>query len=292
MKILNFFKGMLPQFSRTRIQDDLRSSRDQYTTFVLPTLTLAAKEFKGNFKSKEAQDLQARYNSFVGAKGNMFADLLERFKKLEPIYDAMDSEVANEFGERVVPSSLSARSANLLRLVSVLSFENRYAMSLVNAVANFECQASGMSMATVSDVTPGELERINSGMVDFAQLLRGLTAVKDVHQTLASIPDIQLDNGDVLKAFSDKVDPMGIFSTGLGFKGSPMYWAQMAYAEYQHDSYRKTEAQKHAFEKRLLALRRMSAGNPSAQAEEDLETITSTIGRLDQKLRDYERSIK
>lgn len=294
MDIKDFFKGMLPFFPRTRLQEDLKASEAEYGTIVMPSLVLADKEYKGNFKSEGAKNMASKYARFGGKSGgNIFPDMKARFDKLAPVYQALQEQLVSEFGETVVSGGLSARTANMLRMINLMGFINDFAMRVLNAIMHFECQAAGSGMGFISDVTPGEVQFLEKHMLDFGQALDSLAAIKNPAEALKGIPDVMIENQAIARSFGlSKVDPFNLFGSSMGFKGSPMYWVGMQIAEYQHDRYKKMESRKKALEKRLLAQRRAASGSPSPQAEEELEILTSRIAAIDEKMRKYERSVQ
>lgn len=294
MEIKDFFKGMLPFFPRSRLQEDIKNSLAEYSTMVMPSLQLAEKEYKGSYKSEGAKALGALYARFGGKNaGNIFGDLKTRFAKLGDVYQAIESQLMSEFGETVVTAGLSARTANMIRMINLLGFLNDFALRVTNAIMHFECQAAGSGMNFISDVTPGEVQYLEKHMIDFSQALDTLSSIKNPAEALKAIPDVLIENAAVARSFGlGKVDPFNLFGSSMGFRGSPFYWLGMQIAEIQHDRYKKMESRKKALEKRLLAHRRAMSGSPSPQAEEELEILTSRIAAVDDKMRKYERSVE
>ncbi len=200
--------------------------------------------------------------------------------------------IAFEFEDRIIPASMSVRAASVLRITNCLGFLNNMVMALVNIIMHEELCSEGVVMHYISDVTPGAKASAKNSMIDFGQLLRQLTTITDFTETLNSIPDITIDAKDVAAAFGTSLDPFNLGSSGLGFRGNPVYWVGMLAAEWQHGNYKVNEQRKRALEKRLIALKRAQQGTPSPQIERDLEVISSDIARIDERLRGYEEKIK
>lgn len=293
MDFMKLFHGMLPVFTRSRLQEDLKSAQTIYATMVMPSLELFAKEFKGAPKSLVAKDLITELNAYVPVRPNSIAgDLLKLFKTLEPLYDEVDKQITMEFEDRIVPASMSVRGANLLRITNCLGFLNNMVMVLVNIILHEELGSEGVVMNYISDVTPGAKAKAKDAMIDFGQLLRQLSSVKDFTEAMNSIPDITIDAKDVAKAFGTSIDPFNLSNAGMGFRGNPVYWIGMLAAEWQHNNYKTNEQRKRALEKRLIALKRAQQGTPSPQIERDLEVISSDIARIDERMRSYEEKLK
>ena len=293
MDFIKLFRGMLPVFTRSRLQEDITSAKTIYTTMVMPSLELFAKEFKGAPKSLAAKDLINELGAFIPVRHNTVAsDLLKLYKKLEPLFEEVDKQIAFEFEDRIIPASMSVRAASVLRITNCLGFLNNMVMALVNIIMHEELCSEGVVMQYISDVTPGAKASAKNSMIDFGQLLRQLTTITDFTETLNSIPDITIDAKDVAAAFGTSLDPFNLGSSGLGFRGNPVYWVGMLAAEWQHSNYKVNEQRKRALEKRLIALKRAQQGTPSPQIERDLEVISSDIARIDERLRSYEEKIK
>lgn len=292
MKIVDFVKKMLPFFSRSRVQEDLRITTVELQTMVLPSLKAAASEYKAPFKSPEAKGfLQAYKMTIRVGSQNYFADLHERMGKLSKVLDAVAKMVNTEFEDKIVSAGMNVRKANAVRLLGVIGFLNKYAVSLCNATLHYELKASGASTEYISDVTPGELLRLTKYMPDFTQFLASITGVKDPEETLEAIADVLVDAEAFSGVFGeDKMDPFRVFTVS-GFRGNPFYFVGMLVAEYQNNQYKKMEAQKQAIEKRLIALKRAANNQPSPQIERELEALTSRIASLAEELRSVEESL-
>lgn len=292
MKIIDFVKKLLPFFSRNRVQEDLRNTTTELQTMVLPTLKAVSTELKGPFKSQEAKDFMAIYKlALRTSSANYFVDLNDRMGKLLKVLDAITKTVNAEFEDKIVSAGMNVKKANAVRLLGVVGFLNKYAMSLINATLHWELQAGGATMAYISDITPGEHARLKKYLPDFLQFLGSVTGVKDPEQALAEIADVLVEAEDFSAVFGDaKIDPFKVFTTS-GFRGNPFYMVGMMVAEYQHNQYKKMEAQKQAIEKRLIALRRSYGGQPSPQIERELEVLTSRIASLSEEMRKHEESL-
>lgn len=292
MKISDFIKKLLPFFARSRVQEDLRNTTTELQTMVLPTLKTASAEVKGAFKSQEAKDFMAVYKLTLRPQGaNYFTDMFERMGQLTKVLDAITRVVNAEFEDKVVSAGMNVKKANAVRLLGVIGFLNKFAMSLVNATLHFELQAAGATMPYVSDVTPGELARLKKYMPDFVQFLNSVTAIKDPEQAFDEIADVLVGAETFSSVFGEtKIDPFKVFIAS-DFRGNPLYMVGMMVAEYQHNQYKKMEAQKQAIEKRLIAMRRSANGQPSPQVERELEVLTSRIASLSEDMRKHEESL-
>lgn len=292
MKISEFAKSMLPFFNRSRVQDDLRNTTTELNTIVLPSIAMLAKELKGPLKSDLAKEVTGTYKQSVRTTApNIFADLATRLPKLAKTLEALANVVNTEFEDKIASAGLSVRKANVVRVLGVINFIDKYTMSLANALIHQEMKHGGATLSYISDVTEGELVRLRKYMVDYVQFIAALTEVKDPLKAFTDIPDVIVEAEAHVGVFgSDKLDPFRVFGQS-NFRGSPFYLIVMLVAEYQHNQHRKMESQKQALEKRLIALKRSTNGQPSPKVEEELEIISSRIASLTETLRTYEESL-
>lgn len=292
MNISAFVKSLLPFFNRNRMQDDLRNTTTEFNTIVLPSLQVAAKELRGPFKSPEAKNFQAIYKQAIRTNAANYAvDLATRLPKLEKTLEAVAKVVNTEVGDKVVSAGMNVRVANAVRVLGALSFINKFTLSLLNATVHYELKNAGLQAEYISDVTEGELRRLQKHMVDYVQFLEALTGVSDPDKAFADIPDVLVEAEAFKDVFgSERLDPFRVFGQS-NFRGSPFYIVNMMVAEYQHNQYRKMEAQKQALEKRIIALRRLNQGQASPQVERELEVLTSRIASIGEELRKYEESL-
>lgn len=293
MSLIDNLKNMVPVFTRSRLQEDLSSSTNIYKTMLMPSLELFAKEFKGAPKSELGKQLVSELAISVRVQPANFAqDLLKIVKKFENLYSDASSLLTSEFEERIVPASMSLRAANIFRVINVLDFINSYTLVMLNAIVHEELTARGGGMSYISDVTPGAIKGLKEKMLDYRQLVAAMAEVKSLKDTIESIPDVSADAKDVIHALGASVDPMNLLTAGKGFRGASIYFFSMMVAEAQFNKYKANEQRKRALEKRLMALSRLQKGTPSAQIEQELVVVTSEIARLDEAMRDFERSAR
>lgn len=291
MKILDYVRKLLPFFPRNRLQEDFRACNNELNTIVVPALEQLAADYKSGFKSKTAKDLAIVYKSFNRFnQANFFLDLLDKTKDIKALMQSIEKAINDGFEEKVVSSSLTVKKANVVRLVSMISFFNKYTMSMINVVLHEELIAAGSGSEYISDVTPAEIERVTKLMVEYATFVSNVSKVKDHEKVLVELPEVLVQAEGMHGAFSASMDPYQVFGRS-NFKGSPMYLIAMAVAEYQHKQYKKMQAQKATLEKRLLALKRAQMGQASPELEQEIEALSSKVADLAESLRKYEEDL-
>lgn len=291
MKILDYVRSLLPFFPRNRLQEDFRACNNELTTIVIPALEGVAKDYKSAFKSKTALDIQTVYKTFNKfTQTNFLVDLLDRSKKMVTLLQAIEKQINEGFEEKVVSSSMTVKKANIVRLLSMVSFFNKFTMSMLNVILHEECTHAGLSSEYISDVTPAEVERIKKLIVEYATFVSNVSKVKDHEKALVELPEIAVHAESLASAFSSTMDPYQVFAQSR-FRGNPMYLIAMAIAEYQHKQYKKLQAQKVILEKRLMALKRAAMEQNSPELEQEIERLSGRVADLAESLRKYEEDL-
>lgn len=292
MKFAEYLKQLLPFFGKDRVIEDARITRNELVGVAIPSYELAMEVFKTSLSSKRVLGYAAQYKMVMGGHKNTFvADILERLKKLPKVLDAIDGELARGFEDKVVADAITLHKANVLRVLEGLGFLSKYSISLLNAIYVEETTAFGKSHQPASDVSNGELARLDKFFMDFCQILKSISSVAMPTAVFKEIPESKLADMDNLRqVFGDKkVDPFNMFTT-TNFKGNPIYFFRTLVAEQQMDRYKHTQEQKKLLELRLLHLQRRQQNNPDAGLERDIEVVSARVATLAEKLRKQEES--
>lgn len=293
MKLIDYIKGLVPNFGKARITEDARVTRNELTGVAIPCYKNAQEVFKTTLVSPRAQGFAKQYRLMVGAHKNTFvADIYERLEKLVKVLDVVEREVTSNFGDKVVSESLTLHKANVLRALEAIAFVTKFSVSLLNAVYVDETAAYGKTQPYSSDMTEGEYKRIERYFMDFCSMLKALTTPNDAAKVFAAIPDAQAEGIDNLREVfgEDRVDPFNLFSPTSQFRGNPIYFVRTVMLDRQMERYKHTQEQKRLLELRLLHLQRRKQNNPDAEVEKQIETVSSRVASLAAELRKFEES--
>jgi len=288
MNIAPFIKKLAPALKRDRIGENLVNLREQVNVSILPSLESLKRAFPQDSKAPQNREIANTYASFAKGriKGTLINDLLERYKKIPAILDGIEREVSKNFGADVIPLGMDARKANVLRLLNVIGFLNKFTMTLTNAYAHYDLEHTGLKMDYVSDVTKGTAKRIAKYLPDYTTALTGITSVEKFENALNHLPEVTVDVEAFTNSALGDIDPFGIFS----LQNFTAYWIAVGLAQWQMKNYKDMIDKKDLLEYRILMLERTRARENSPDLERKIRDLSSQVAKLSEEIRAEEES--
>lgn len=289
--VINFIKRIAPVIKRDRIAENLANLREQINVTILPALEAANRTFTKDSAAPENRKIAQTYASFAKGtiKGTLLNDLLLRYRKMPGILDSVEREVSKNFGSDVIAEAMDIRKANVVRLLNVVGFLNKFTMMLLNAYAHYDLQVSGLKMDYISDVTKGTAKRIEKYMPDYTLGLTGITSIEKFEQAMNNLPEMSADIEVFDGSEATKFDPFGIFNLN-NFTADPAYWLATGLAQWQMNNYKDLVDKKELLEYRLLMLERARARESSPELERQIRERSSQVAALAEKIREHEES--
>lgn len=297
MEILKFVSGLLPQFGKDRMEEDLRIVRTELETITIPAFVLAEEVFGKPLQSKEGQAIEKSYKTSVGSMGrapSMVVSIREKLQEIVPVLAAVESAIEKDFDKEVFVAGLTLRKANVLRMLELSGFISTFSLRLLNYLYIIETSEAGSNPGYVADsMSPGEIKRIKGNIFEFCLALKALAQPKEkIQKTLDSIPEVLVNakGQAALSAFTgDKLDPLGLFNV-QGFTYNPIYHIGMMVAEYQFDRYKRARELKSVLELRMLHLQKVRDDNTDPGVEREITVIQGRIDNLSERIRKFEES--
>ena len=297
MEILKFVTGLLPQFGKDRMEEDLRIVRTELETITIPAFVLAEEVFSKPLQSKEGQNLEKAYRTAVGSMGRaatMVVSIREKLQEIVPVLAALENAIDKDFEKEVFVAGLTLRKANVLRMLELSGFISTFSLRLLNYIYILETAEAGTNSSYVTDsMSPGEIKRIKTNMFEFCLAMKALGQPKEkIQKTLDSIPEVLVNakGQAALAAFTgDKIDPFGLFNV-QGFTYNPIYHVGMMVAEYQFDRYKRARELKSVLELRMLHLQKVRDDNTDPGVEREIQVIQGRIDGLSERIRKFEES--
>lgn len=297
MEILKFVTGLLPQFGKDRMEEDLRIVRTELETITIPAFALAEEVFGKPLKSREGQALEKSYRSSIGNMGRaatLVVSIREKLQEIVPVLAALENAIDKDFEKEIFVAGLTLRKANILRMLELSGFVSTFSLRLLNYIYILETAEAGTNASYVADsMSPGEIKRIKSNMFEFCLALKALGQPKEkIQKTLDAIPEVLVNakGQAALAAFTaDKIDPFGLFNV-QGFTYNPIYHIGMMVAEYQFDRYKRARELKSVLELRMLHLQKVRDDNTDPGVEREIQVIQGRIDGLSERIRKFEES--
>ena len=298
MQVLKFVSSLLPQFGRSRMEEDLRIIRTELDTATVPAYKEALVIFGKDSESNEIKELQEVYWSALGSRGKktMIADIAEKLSTLKANIDLIEKVIEADFEVEVMSAGITLPKATVIRFIELLGFVSTFSLRLLNYCYVLESAVRAADTSyTNKQLNPGEIALIKNHMFDFALALDvAATPEKKLEKELKEIPDFLLSGkmGAGMAAIGDaKADKLNVFGV-KGFTGNPIYHVGLIVAEIQSDRYKRAKDLKATLELRLLRLKRQADGQNDPGLEREIEVLQSRIDKVTDKLRKVEESVQ
>lgn len=293
MKFSEFVSGLLPNFDKGRVIEDIRLRRAELKETTIPVYDAAAPFLnKWAFKSAKAKELQVTFDRIVRSRDNMFTHIHKALPNVLKNLDEVEELVEKSYSEEVATPGLSYLKANLLQFVVCTGFVARYARKLVAYVYIHETGEFEDGGTNVADsLTPYEQQYVEQNFANFCMALQAISGnPANVKHSLNDVPDIivKADNEMSLGATmgKDKLDPLGMrFVTGVW---SPIYQARIFIADWQNARYKEAREELGLLQLRKLNMEQLKDGKPDAAVQKKIDAVERRIQDQTVKLKRME----
>lgn len=295
MNIKSFFLGLLPNFERSRIIEDIESLRIQVRDNLLPAFKNSETLMKANaYKAQLSNDFNGAFGVAVPKyRGHTFFQAMLGFlaTSLDKL-DFLDRIVPEMFAQDVTKESLTYRKTFVLQYLSALRFVDKYAsMMLLRMVAAETYASQGRTDLIDSQLNQAELKWLAQNREAFFQAVKTLDiSVKDLGHALETAADVRVMPDRIAALVQtlgvDKVDPlrMGFIVSDM----NPIYFMRKVYAEFQVKRYKAKLEEKTLLELRLLQLKQAQSGKQDAKLDKAIEYSEGRLGRLNYELNEMQ----
>jgi hypothetical protein len=282
MKFAEFVAGLLPNFDKSRVIEDIRLRRTELKESTVPVYEAAAPFLsKWTIKSAKVKELEVTFQRITRSRDNMFNHINKALPNVLKNLDEVEALVEKTYSEDVAAPGLSYLKANLLQFVVCTGFVARYARKLISYVYIYETGEFEDGGTNVNDsLTPAERQYIETNFANFCMALQAISGnPANVKHVLNDVPDIivKADNEMSLGKTmgEDKLDPMGMrFVTGVW---SPIYQVRMFIAGYQNARHKEAREELGLLQLRKLNLEQTQAGKPDAAVQKKIDGLERRI---------------
>ena len=300
MNIINFIRGLLPRFDKSRVMEELRVTISELEQTVIPSYSAAADYFKQNkLKSKnnlERSTLFYRNCDVSGGKQATFiGDIARRLEFIKANAEYVLESLEKTLEHDVLSGALNAQKALLIRAASDISFVSRYSLDLLTVVYSMEATERNQDVVDSVGVLPNEVTRVDQRLIQFARILSdyGIPLAK-FEKLIGSVPEVIINDStiDSLKGLyqGKQIDPMS--NVGVSnFQGSPILWIKMNIAEWQAHRYKVNKEKKKGLELRLLHLKELQKGQNNPRLEKEIEYIQERVDKMSYEMNEMEAEL-
>lgn len=299
--VSTFISSLLPSFESSKVKDNLTNLNTEIGEHTIPAMASLLLAFPPKWKWK---------NKDVAYLNNYIAD---NYKGRISVRDANSLDIANQclvnmqttlpfaikqvvdmFGGNIAATGLTFDKATVLRYAEVAEFVINYTRKLSNFISATELAELTGSRVTVSNVSPGDLEFLKSGVHTFVVGLDIMAlTVADLKSGYATIPkaivDESSENDMSVVVGRDKMDPFGFAS--LPFPLSVFLHVRLAIADWQMDRYEQAVADAKVIQYRSLLIKQMienGTGDANVEGlledeEAELKVVKRKIAQMEDK---------
>ena len=282
MKLDAFAKSLLPNFSKDRVDEDIRITLDELKNSTIPAYKDAANYMRDwKFNNPIIINNIKVFNELVKKrKGNLVVCVYAALENAEANLKLVRDMIGRSYADDIVGTGLTYYKANLLQFTEVAHFVSRYARRYLNYL--FVAETSMLpDQPTVEDtLAPADVDWI---AVNFANFCLAINVVNREARAMSLstniVPDIVItdENATTVEQTmgSDKVDPlqMGFIPVVL----NPCYHIGMALAEWQTNRYHAAKQEVKVLQLRRMNLENLVAGKPNPQVQKQIEYAESRI---------------
>lgn len=302
MKIIQFVKGLLPHFEKSKVIEDLRISIGELDSIVVDNYNQASEHFRTNrLKSDNNKDLSdAFYKNFDLQKGSKQAsfvgDISKRAAFIKKNAEYVLESVEELFERDIIAEGLTVRKALLIRAAESVSFISKFSVDLLNLVYVNEAIESNAELEESLKLAPATVKLVNNNITKFARLLSDYGIPNDSFKKLIQeLPEVVINSktaNSVMGLYNEKdIDPFAN-SYVVGFTGNPIYHIRLLVAEWQASRYKANKDKKKMLELRLLHLTLVQDKKNDPKLEQEIAYIQSRIDKTERYLREVEESIE
>lgn len=281
-KFFEFVSGLLPNFDKDRVIEDIRLRRAEIKESTEPVYASAAPFLnRWTVKSAKLKELEVAFQRITHSRENMFVFIQKSFPDILKNLDEVERLVEKTYNEDVAGAGLSYLKANLLQFVVCTGFVARYARKLVLYTFIHETGEFEDGGTNVADsLTPAEQQYIELHFANFCQALMALSGnPANIKQALEEVPDVVVTADNVHSLGQTmgekKLDPMGMrFISGVW---SPIYQVRIMVAEWQNARHKEAQEELAQCQLRKLNLEKLAEGKPDAAVQKKIDALERRI---------------
>jgi hypothetical protein len=292
MRLPIWLSTLLPTFAKSRVLDDIVSTRKELATNTVPGLKNAALTYsKHKFKDAWVQGIEQKFSTRYKAryKGSFITPLSEIAENSLRILEIAEKLVSTKFEQDIVRDAMRLLTANTIQLVEAIEFFAQYSLRLTLVATNLEVIATSQyaDIASADGPTAGEMKWLEANFNSFMAAVDTLSMEpEDVERKLDGIPDVVIspDTAGRVEATMDfaKTDPLRLNLISARF--NLIYRARLAVAEWQETRLQAAIETKRLLEFRLLQLQHAADGKEDARLQRQIEYTQERLEKIKYKL--------
>jgi hypothetical protein len=301
MKIIDFFKSLLPNFAKQTVLEDIRTTKLILNAVTMPAYQDALRAFGGRKFANEGlqKDWEVYRRNVKGAAGSNTVIAIEKsFKDLLATLDLVETLVEKDYNEDIEGAGITYYKAAVLQMIESISFAVDFANKYLNYIYVVEAaelkedeEVAELAEQVSAAIVPAEVRFLRDRFIDFCTVMDTLSKpTAKIKADFEEIPDVTITaNGDRTMQQTIGITKLDPFRHGfVPLAMNPIYHIRMRIADYQHYRYERAKADKDMLELRKLKLERDQSGKPDPAIEKQIEYTQKRIDDLSMQIRKVE----
>lgn len=291
MSVGRFIKSLLPSFEKSRIQEDIKTIKEELGEASLSPYKAASEHFEDHkFTSEDNLSFDQLFNREVNVDRNIKGDnyvttIYQASQRAMSTLYIVEKAIEDAFAKDVTAEGLTFARANLIRYVEVLYFFSRYSRRLLLWTYNNERLSHGKE--NIEPFSPAEYEWMTQNQRNFMQCVGVVShSERKMKGLFVNIPDMVVipdEEANVEQTIGKvKLDPlkMNFINPVL----NPIYHIRMHYTDFMVARYKLAQEEKRALEYRLLSLKELNQGRSDPKLDQQIEYTENRVRKLNRKL--------
>ncbi len=295
MKILTFLSSLLPSFNKSRLREDLSTTREELKNATLPAFKsdMSYGADKRKWASDEVKAFQQAFDQRVKTKhrGNAIKVTSEILTILDKNLPSIEKMVDEYYADDVTRDAMTFFGANLIQFLEMMSFMTRYSRRMLYWVITAEAAKFDADYVGDTHLSPGEVAWLLKNRDTFFHACNMMALEeREMQKAFSQIPDIVATKDNVEMVASNvgfaRTDPFE-----MNFVASwvnPIYYVRLAIAEWQVSRYKAAQEERKAVELRLLQLKAIDEGKRPANLAQQLEYHSGRLKKLEADIAEME----
>ena len=282
MGLKTFFQRWSNRSKRKDLLSQIDVMLDQLKTFTIPSVKLAAEQFKKtHYRTQAGQSFVTAFKK-TKLSGDLLDTTLKVLENAAELGEYLIGVVEKDFPEDMTVQGWTLYTNNVAEVIEVIQFVQDYATSLANylVTAEINLERKQDEQTGITNYTVSLLERDKYAFMDCLKVLS-----EDRHtiqQKLESIPKVTItpENADAIveTVGVSKSDPlkMNFFSP----RTNPAMIVGSMIVKYQAAKYHRAQADWRLVQCRILKLKQLKEGREDAKIDSQIEYYVNISDKL------------
>lgn len=292
--IFEFIQRLLPEVSRTNVEDDIKNTKRIFDEIAIPNLQAARDCFKLLKKTGPVfTTTNERFYTLTGMRETKYFldDFLLVVQNARTNLNFIEGNVKKTLESSTFSEAMTLQKAQLLRAVSAFGSVADLSIRCINHLMQSEEIEAGADQ----EITKGEKTEFDTYSRTLFTILGQYGQNPDRFEKLIkAVPDAMVtpQNAEHVKAmFAKEGDPFSNVEAN-GFIPHPVMFVRAQWADFQISRYEYNKTMKKSFELRVISLRSQHAGEKNAALEKEIRYYENQAAKLQEKVQQFEERYK